>query len=132
MIDAGRLELHVLVRNANLSRHEPGGLLDAVAQTHGIAPQPVEIPTDHRHRIDVVEQERVRRQLAQIRDDVPKDGGRAEKAEDATGTERIADSLVDSVAAGNLDVEPVRLQPTNLECHDDVISTIESLPLFGR
>ena len=70
----------------------------------------------------------MRRQLLEIRGDVPKDWSRAEKAKHASGTERIADSLVDSVAAGNLDVEPVRLQPTNLECHDDVISTIESLP----
>jgi hypothetical protein len=41
MIDASCLELHLLVGDANLSRHQSGGLLDAVAQAHSIAPQSI-------------------------------------------------------------------------------------------
>src|SRR5215204_6635528 len=130
MVDSCRQELHLIVRNANLSRHESGSLLDTVAQAHGSAPQPVEIPADHRHRIDIVEQECLRRQLLEIAGDVAKDWGRAEKAKDSSGTESVANGLIDTVTARNLDAESIRLQPTDLECHDDVIRAKQRLPLL--
>src|SRR5215203_6133519 len=67
-----------------------------------------------------------------ICDDAPKDWGRAEKAKDPSGTESVANGLIDTVTARNLDVESIRLQPTDLECHDDVISAIQSSPLLCR
>src|SRR5215204_4458757 len=48
MVDPGRQKLHLSVPTANLTRHQAGSLLDTVAKAYCCAPQPVEIPADHR------------------------------------------------------------------------------------
>ena len=69
--------------------------------------------------------------FAQIGDDLAQDRGRAQKAKDSSRTEGVADGLVDPVAAGNLDVVPIRLQPANLEGDNDVVSAVERPPAVG-
>ena len=79
-----------------------------MAETGGLIPSAVEVPAVHCHRVGVVDQERVWRELAQIGDDLAYDRGGAQEAEDAARSQSIADGLVDPVAAGNLDVVLVR------------------------
>ena len=133
MVDPGGQEGHLVVGDIEVAGQHPRCSLDAVAKTDMRDPELVEQPAVHRHRIGVVDQEGIWAEGMHIGRNRLVGRRGAEEAHHAAGTERIADRLVQTVLAGNLDIKPVRLQPTDLEGDDDVVGPVERpLAVIGR
>src|SRR4029450_2244640 len=80
-----------------------GGVLHGVAQADG--PYRAALghrPADHRHRVDVVEQQGPGTQLLHVADRVEQDGDRPQAAHDPADPERVGDRLAQAEALGYL------------------------------
>ncbi len=88
-------------------------------------------PTVGGHRIDVVEQQRVRRQVIHVVAQVDQHRDGAQRAEDATRPQGIAYTLLHAVALGNLNVQLIGIQPTLLEGGDYVIGAFHGFSPVG-
>ncbi|MDG0792698.1 hypothetical protein OMP38_18810 [Cohnella ginsengisoli] len=89
-------------------------------------------PRIHRHRVGIVEQQRVRRELPHVLGDVEQHRDRAKREEYAAGAERVADALLDAVLERDLDVVAVRLETADASEADDVVGVLDRFALAGR
>ena len=105
VVDAGAAEDHLVVGHVDPARQHLAGALHAVAQPDVRPPgRAVERPAVGGHRVDIVEQQRVGRQLVHVAAQVEQHRDGAQRAEHAARAERIADALLDAVALRDLDV----------------------------
>ncbi len=121
VIDPRNAVKNFVIRHRESVREHPGGPLDAVAQAHGFNSEALEIGTVHRHRVGVVDQQRVRTELEHVLSDLEVRGRTPQKAENAARSERVTDGLVHPVTPRNLDVMAVRLQTADLKRYDHVV-----------
>ena len=84
------------------------------------------------HRVDVVEQQRAGRDRVEVGAQVEQDRDRAQRAEHAAGTERVAHALLDAVAPWNLDVAAVGVEAALLEGGHDVARARDRLAAVER
>ncbi len=133
MVDPGGQEGHLVVGHIEMAGQHPRRTLDAVAEADVLDPEAVEQPAVHRHRVGVVDQDGIRAEGVHVGRDRLVGRGGAEETHDAARPERIPDRLIQAVLPGNLDIQPVRLQPTDLEGDDDVVGPVERpLAVVGR
>ncbi len=109
MVDARRAVKHFVVGHPQGVREHPGGALDAVAEPDGFDAQALQVGAVHRHRVGIIDQQRVRAERTHVLSDLTVRGRTPQKAEHPPRPERVADALVESVAPRNLDVMAVRL-----------------------
>jgi len=133
MVDASGLEGDILDRLTNLLRQHPRGTLHTVAEADRRDPERGQVPAVHRHRVRVVDQQRVRTDFKHVARDLGVGGSRAQEAEDAAGSQRVADPLVDPVGARDLHIVPVDVKPANHEGDDHVGRAGQRFPpIVGR
>jgi hypothetical protein len=106
MVEAGRAEGDVLLRHANGGGQEGMGVPHRVAHADHVRERAalVDGPRHHGHRVGVVQQQGVRRQLVEVVADAHRDGNGAEPAEDAADPDRVADRLADPVLLRDLEI----------------------------
>ena len=80
---------------------------------------------DHRHRVRVVEEPRVRADLGHVVADAEHHRGGAQRADDAADAERVADRLAHAVAGRDLEVAHGRRVAADLDAVDDVVGAVE-------
>ena len=131
MVDASGEEGDLVVGDVELAGEHAGGALHTVAETDDLDAESIEEPAAHGHRIGVVDEQGVRAELVHVGGDLAVGGGRAEKAEDTAGAERIANGLVEAIAAGDLDVEAVGVEAADLEGDDHVGGAVEGAAAVG-
>jgi hypothetical protein len=83
-------------------------------------------PAQHCHRVDVLQQERVRAALLHVAAHVEEDGDRPQPAHDPADAERGADRLAQAEALGDVEVDDRRgAVAADLERRDDVVGAVE-------
>ena len=88
---------------------------------------------EHRHRVGVVEQDRVRAEAFHVAADVEHHRDRAQRAEDAGWPARVADVGVHAVLLGNLDVVPPDADRRGQDGAEDGVGAFERLlAVHGR
>ena len=110
-----------------------GGVLDGVAQANRADPTRLgDGPAQHRHRVDVLQEQGARAQLLHVATDAEQHRDRPQAAHDPSDTERVGDRLTNSVAVGDDEIDHRRgIQPTDLEAGDYVVGAIERLASIG-
>ena len=131
VVDAGADVADLLVRHSERAGQHPGGALHAVAQSDGLQAERVQVAGGHRHRVRVVDEDRVRAHLEGVGGDRLVRRHRAQEPEDPTGTDGVAHGLVDTVLPRDLHVPSVRLHPTHLEGDDHEVGVGQSRPAVG-
>jgi hypothetical protein len=119
VVDAGGAERPLALAGADDAGQELRGVLDRVAQPDRADPLAGGVPAVDRHRVRVLQEQRVCADLAHVGADLGQRVHRAQTAEDAARPERVADRLIDAVPAGDLDVQRVGVHATHLEAADD-------------
>src|SRR5919202_434486 len=101
----------------------PVATLHSVTQTDGPdASILVACPDVHRHRVGVVQKQRVRLgDLSDVPTEVEQSGNRALAVHNTAGADRVAHALVHAVLQGDVDVRLERLQPALPDGADDVV-----------
>jgi len=147
LVDAGVLELEVeshvvdaggevveLVRgHAEVAGQLRRGALHAVAQADGGDRRGgVERPGDDRHRVDVVEVQRVGAEPLHVADHLEHGGDGAQAAHDAADAEGVADRLLEAVAFGDLEVaDRARPVARHLDHAQHVVGAVERALAVG-
>jgi hypothetical protein len=132
VIDARDQEVHFVVGHAELARQHAGRVLHAVAEADSRDAETIQVPAAHRHRVGVVDQERLGAQLRHVDSQAAIDRRRAKKAEDVARPERVANRLVESIAARNLDIESIGIETANLEGDDNMRCAVQGTAAVGR
>ena len=132
MVDAGDVGAEVLFAlfvalQPEGGQQALGADLDRVAETDRLHAAAAEHRTgEHRHRIGVVEEPGVRRDLFDVAGEVEHHRNRPQCAEDAADAERVGDGLAQAVFLGNLEVDDGRrLIPADLDGVDDEVRVAE-------
>ena len=115
VVHPGGVERDLVLRHAEFVGEQLGGVLHAVAQPDHADAAQVGGPDVGRHRVGVVEQQRVRADSSMVCGHHPQRLDRAQAAEDAARAQRVADDLVDPVLARDQQVMGVGLDPADLE-----------------
>ncbi len=134
MVDTGAEIIDLVRRNAQHMGQLVGGAEHAVAEPDVADVRAlVQRPRQDRHRVGIVQQQRVRAELLHILRDVEHDRDRAQATHDATDAERVADRLPQTILLGNLEIpDGRRLVPADLDHVDDVVGPLQRLAPVGR
>ena len=135
VVDAGRQIVDVGDVLAENLGEMAGGVLHAVAEPDraDFRRHPGERPHIDRHRVDVLQHQRVRADLFHVAGDRLEHGNGPQTAEDAADAERIGDGLPQAVALGHLEIgDGRRLVAADLHHQDDEIRALQRLPAVGR
>ena len=134
MIDPGAAENQLVVGHLEPPGQHLAGTLHAMAQPDVRPPGgTIKGPAVRRHRVDVVEQQRVRSEPIQLVPELDQHGNGAQRPEDAARAKRVADTLLDAVTLRDFDVIGVGFQAALLKGGDDVVGTAYRLaPVGGR
>ncbi len=89
-------------------------------------------PGVHRHRVDILQHDRVRADRHHVLADRPQMRHRAQGAHDAADPERIGDGVAQAVFLRHLEIgDRARLVAADLEGDDDEVGSLECRPLLG-
>ncbi len=134
VVDACCAEPGLLDVEAEESGEVVRGPVDAVAEPErrDVRRDGVRPPDVHRHRVRVVEQDRVRGDLAHVRGQLGEEREGAEGTEDAADPRRVTDGLVQPVPLRDLEVGPGRGDPADLHHVDDEVRVGEGATSVGR
>ena len=90
-------------------------------------------PAEHRHRVDVLQQQRVRAQLLHVAADAEQHRDRPQPAHDPADAERVGDRLAQPEPLGDLEVDDGRGPvAADLERRHDVVGPVERGAPVGR
>lgn len=133
MVDSGALVGDVLHVRAYPSREHRGGSLNAVAETHRVDAEVVEIARDHAHRVRVIENNRLRAELENVVR-YSLEGGRAsEEPEDSAGSAGVADDRVNAVFLRDREVGSPRVDCRVVADGDeDGVGSVEGVAAVER
>ena len=131
MIDAGADEVDLRLGDSHVTSDQIHRGLDAVTEADELNLGGSERPADHRHRVDVLQDKRLRARTLDLGGEVHHDRNAALGAEDPTRSERIADALIDAVSIRHLIVGAESLDTPDLERRDDVVGPHKSLGQVG-
>ncbi len=135
MVDAGHQVVELRRRDPEHAAELRGGVLNGVAQPDGADRAGFgDGPAQHRHRVDVLEEQGVRAELLHVAADVEQHRDRPQAAHDPADSERVGDRLTDPVALGDDEVDHRRrMQAADLKAGDDVVRAVErDAPVGGR
>jgi hypothetical protein len=122
VVDSGAEKVHLFIRHIDPFRQHLARALHRMAQPHVRAPAAgAHRPAVGCHRVHIVQQQRIRRQLIQVVAQVQQHRDGAQRAEHPAGSQRIAHALLHPVLAGDIDIQRIRLQPALLEGGDHVV-----------
>ena len=122
MIDSGAEEGDVVNKGRQSIGEHLAGSLNAMTKPNVRATGcGVYRPTICGHRIDVVQQQRVRRKIVQFQAKIDQDRDGPERAKHASRTKRIAHALLYAVSLRYFDVRLVRLQAALLKSGDHIV-----------
>ena len=127
MVDARDEVLELRRRQPEIRRQLPRRVLHRVAEPDGADRAGLgDGPAQHRHRVDVVEQQRVRAELLEVAAHVEQHRDRPQAAHDPADADRVTDRLPQAVPLGNLEVDDGRRPvAADLERRDDVVGAVE-------
>ena len=134
VIDAGNLPIDFFERHIEALGPLMGKVLHRVAEPDELDArgQPVHAPAEHRHRVGVVEQDRVRAQFHDVLRDASLVRQRAQAAHDASRRKGVADALVYTVLHRDIDFRMYRVVAADQQTGDDVVGTGQGLTAVGR
>ena len=122
MVDAGADKVDLWVGDADPAGQHFAGALHTVAEPHVRASAAVgHGPAVGRHRVDIVEQQRVGGQHIQVVAQVEQHRDGAQRTKDPAWPQRIADTLFDAIFLGDLDIQPVGVEPPLLKGGDHIV-----------
>ena len=135
MVDPGDEVVDLLGRDAEvggqLARGVPGP--SGTARRCGSLLRLGDGPAEHRHRVDVLQQQRVGAELLHVAADVEQHRDRPQAAHDPADAERVGDRLAQPVALRDLEVDDGRRPvAADLERGHDVVGAVERGAPVGR
>ena len=130
MVETGGEELDLVDRDADHLGQLLVRVLHGVAEADRVGERRAlpHRPREHRHRVGVVEQDRVRAQLGHVVRDVDEHGDRPQPAKHAPDPDCVADRLAQPVPLGDLEVAQRGVEAANLDLVDDVVGVVERRP----
>jgi hypothetical protein len=135
VVDARRAVVHLIERDADQIAEVADRPEDAVAEADraDVGGDDGGPPDVHRHRVGVVEQQRVGAELAHVGREGRQCGERAQRPKDPADAGRVADRLAQAVARRQLEVGDRRRDAADLDHIDDEVSAVEGFaPVEGR
>src|SRR5919201_1158486 len=133
VVDARAIPGHLLVRDVEVAGELSGRSLHAVAQADdGEVRASQRGKGQDRHRVRVVEDDRLRRDALDVADDVEPRRAGAQGLEDSSWADGVADALVDAVAQRDVVVEAHVPEPGDLDRVYDVVGPFENVQTVGR
>ncbi|MCG3768763.1 MAG: hypothetical protein JW394_0883 [Nitrospira sp.] len=131
MVDAAALEGHIVRAEASALDQHLAGALHAVAQPDSLNTHAIRGPAVHSHRVGVLQHQRIGAQDLHVADDCGQRRNAAQTAEYTPWPQSIAHALIDAIAARDLDIVFVGLDPADLEGHDHVVGVLQRLTAVG-
>ncbi len=133
VVDAGDPVVQFLPRDIDVFGDRLGGVGHAMTESDRLDLGRLRHrPADDRHRVGVVQQERVRTYVLHVAGDLEHRRDRSQSPEDAARAQRIADRLLDAVSLGDPDLVLERLAASDVDHVEDVVRALERLPTVGR
>ncbi len=106
VVDAGAGEVDIVDRDIDVPGEFASRSLHAVTESNGgDVADAADRPAVHRHRIDIVEEERIRADLLHILHDVDQNRDRAQTAHDSADPESVGDRLPQPVLLRDLEID---------------------------
>ena len=125
VVDAGRQKINLLFGLAGVAGNEIHRSLHAVAEPHKLQTgHPPQSPAAHRHRVGIIEQQRLRAQLAHVVGNLQQRRNVPQSPENAARPQRVANALIHPVFQGYFVVLPELFHAAALDHHHHVIRSL--------